>query len=111
MEPRQVIEVVRAFIVDLAARGFTRHEIMGLVVVELLQHRPASVPVPAAGHEQHRARHATLHNALDELVADFLKHHRDRLPSATTVTELIQWSHTQTVDPTEIDYDEPTTCH
>jgi len=52
-------------------------------------------------HEKHRLRHVALHSALDELVADFLIHNRNRLPSATAVIELVEWSHRQTKDPAE----------
>jgi hypothetical protein len=52
--------------------------------------------------EEHRKRHIELHNALDELIADFITH-TDILPSKTTLTELMEWSNRQTIDPTEKD--------
>lgn len=52
-------------------------------------------------HEQHKARHETLHAALDELIADYLSCHRDALPSTTTALALIEWSHRQTINPDE----------
>lgn len=64
-----------------------------------------------AGSERakHIERHKRLHQALDELVADFIMHHRwapgmdrPKLPSNTRVLELMQWSHQQTVDPDEV---------
>jgi hypothetical protein len=50
--------------------------------------------------EEHRARHVELHRSLDELVADFIRH-TDRLPSETSVMDLMMWSHAQTQNPTE----------
>jgi len=49
--------------------------------------------------EEHIARHHELHRRLDELVADFIRH-TDRLPSQTSVMDLIQWSFEQTKNPT-----------
>ena len=51
-------------------------------------------------HAEHREIHAELHSALDELVADFIRH-TDGLPSKTTVLELMRWSHEQTINPDE----------
>jgi hypothetical protein len=50
--------------------------------------------------ETHRARHIELHRSLDELLADMIQQ-TSCLPSKITVLELLQWSHTQTVNPTE----------
>ena len=63
--------------------------------------------------EEHIARHQELHKALDELVADYLRHHppkftadnvkdHPKLPSNTTLLELMEWSHQQTIDPAEL---------
>jgi len=49
----------------------------------------------------HLERHQQLHRSLDELVADWLSHNRDKRPSSSTVLELMQWSHMQTQLPTE----------
>lgn len=49
--------------------------------------------------EVHKERHVALHKALDELVADWLNQ-TNRLPSKASVTELIQWSFEQTINPT-----------
>lgn len=51
---------------------------------------------------EHKARHAELHRALDELAADWMRHTGRRMSSAT-VLELLEWSHTQTINPTEIE--------
>jgi hypothetical protein len=54
--------------------------------------------------EEHRKRHIKLHKALDELLADYLRHEgREGLkgPSTITVLDLMRWSHIQTVTPTE----------
>jgi hypothetical protein len=50
---------------------------------------------------EHRLRHIQLHQALDELVADFLTHNPDKRPSTATIMELIKWSHEQTQNPTK----------
>lgn len=53
--------------------------------------------------EEHRQRHVALHHALDELLADFLQHHDfNKLPSNTTLVELMQWSHQQTIEPVDL---------
>jgi hypothetical protein len=49
---------------------------------------------------KHRERHEFLHSALDELVADFITH-TNKLPGKTTVLELIQWSSSQALNPSE----------
>lgn len=58
---------------------------------------------------QHRERHIELHKALDELVADFINH-TGKLPSKTTLFELMEWSHQQTIAPSvlEKEYGETT---
>lgn len=50
--------------------------------------------------EEHKLRHEKLHQKLDELLADFLYHNPDKLPSNTTLSEFMQWSHEQTRKPT-----------
>ena len=50
--------------------------------------------------EEHRQRHIALHQALDELVADWIMQ-TDKRPSANTVLELMQWSNEQTRWPTD----------
>lgn len=50
--------------------------------------------------EEHITRHKELHKALDELVADMIEHTK-MLPSETTVMELMEWSHRQTINPEE----------
>jgi len=54
-------------------------------------------------NEEHRLRHAELHQSLDELIADFLAQ-TDALPNSTTLMELMNWSYGQTVRPTENRY-------
>ncbi len=49
---------------------------------------------------EHIERHLYLHKALDELLADFIDC-TSRLPSKTSVIELIEWSHQQTINPHE----------
>jgi hypothetical protein len=50
--------------------------------------------------EQHRERHVELHKALDELLADWIRH-TDNRPSQATVLDLMKWSHQQTIKPDE----------
>jgi len=52
--------------------------------------------------ETHKARHKFLHEAFDELIADFIQHNDGKSPSDTTVMELIMWSHRQTYEPSEL---------
>jgi hypothetical protein len=47
----------------------------------------------------HLQRHMELHRALDELVADYVRHTRRSL-SGSTVMDLLLWSARQTDDPT-----------
>lgn len=49
--------------------------------------------------EEHRQRHQELHEAFDELLADFLVHNQDALPSKTPIVALMKWSHLQTTHP------------
>ena len=49
--------------------------------------------------EEHIQAHKELHLQLDLLVADFIATTR-RMPSETSVMELIEWSHEQTSNPT-----------
>lgn len=55
---------------------------------------------PTSREEEHRIIHVELHKKLDELVADFISHNENVLPSQTSILELIQWSHQQTMKPT-----------
>jgi hypothetical protein len=50
--------------------------------------------------DEHRRRHIELHRALDELMCDFMAQTM-RVPSDTTVGELLQWSASQASAPTE----------
>ena len=49
--------------------------------------------------EEHKQRHIELHTALDELIADFITH-TNKLPSKSSIMELMEWSHQQTLEPT-----------
>lgn len=54
--------------------------------------------------EEHKQRHVELHKALDELAADWMDHQsasNGRLFSNTTIMELMEWSHLQTLNPTK----------
>jgi len=48
----------------------------------------------------HKERHIILHQNLDELIADFIGHAK-KLPSETTVMELMEWSNKQQTNPDE----------
>ena len=51
--------------------------------------------------KEHIKVHQKLHHALDELMADMIRH-TTMLPSQTTVIELAKWSNEQQLDPTEV---------
>jgi hypothetical protein len=48
--------------------------------------------------KEHKERHLKLHQALDELLADFIDHTGKYL-SNTSIMELLEWSHTQWQNP------------
>jgi hypothetical protein len=48
---------------------------------------------------KHKKIHLELHKNLDELVSDFIMQ-TEKLPSETTILELIEWSSKQTENPT-----------
>ena len=50
--------------------------------------------------EEHKLRHISLHKNLDELMADFILHTK-KLLSETSIMEFLEWSYTQTKEPTE----------
>ena len=52
--------------------------------------------------EDHRKRHIELHKALDELFADFVRHHPNYGNFLErSIQDLIEWSYKQTIDPTD----------
>ena len=52
--------------------------------------------------QDHRERHKQLHQALDELAADWAAHQPlGKLFSNSTIMELMRWSHEQTREPDE----------
>ncbi len=51
-------------------------------------------------NEEHKSRHKLLHKYLDELIADFITH-TTNLPSQSTLLEFMEWSHRQTITPTD----------
>lgn len=53
--------------------------------------------------EQHKKRHVELHQALDELAADFVRHNRGKHLGDTSILELLQWSGAQSREPTPDD--------
>lgn len=50
--------------------------------------------------KEHIDRHIILHKNLDELLVDFIGITK-KLPSQTTIIELMDWSYQQTKNPTE----------
>lgn len=48
----------------------------------------------------HIRKHVELHEAMDELLVDMMRHTM-QLPSKTSVMQLMEWSYKQTLDPTE----------
>jgi hypothetical protein len=50
-------------------------------------------------NEEHRKRHIILHQALDELFADYMLHNKEARPSTSTVIELMLWSSVQCNNP------------
>jgi hypothetical protein len=57
---------------------------------------------PPTTQDEHRQRHIELHRSLDELIADFILHHKDKLLSETTVRELMEWAYLETINPTDL---------
>lgn len=47
--------------------------------------------------KEHKEKHKLLHKYLDELVADFVQN-TNKIPSETSVMELMEWSHKQTLN-------------
>lgn len=56
--------------------------------------------MPGLSKFDHRRRHIALHKAFDELLADFILH-TGKLPSQTSIFDLMSWSFEQTMEPTE----------
>ena len=59
-----------------------------------------TLPCKTLSGGEHQARHVFLHQYLNELVADFILH-TGKLPSRSSVLELMQWSAQQRVSPAE----------
>jgi hypothetical protein len=53
-------------------------------------------------NDGHRERHELLHKNLDELIADWIRHNPGKIPSTSTIMDLMNWSHKQTLNPTEL---------
>ncbi len=56
-------------------------------------------------HEEHIERHKILHRELDELISDCIMQKKEFFPSKSTVMELMQWSHEQTLDSRKENHD------
>lgn len=53
--------------------------------------------------EGHRQRHVELHKAMDELLADYMRNHRDQQSFLDMpFRQLMEWSHRQTIQPDEV---------
>jgi hypothetical protein len=65
--------------------------------------RKVTARVRRAVNERHRKRHVELHQALDELCADWAAHQPlgsvGKMFSNTTIMELMEWSYKQTQEP------------
>lgn len=59
--------------------------------------------------EEHRLRHIQLHQALDELCADWIEHNSSGHLSTSSIMDLIKWSHRQTVEPEDLCKTSPST--
>lgn len=76
---------------------------------------PQTAQAPETAYHQlhldpkfHQQRHVYLHQALDELAADWIRHNvkpGGRSLTTTSIMELMQWSYTQTQQPTEPEAD------
>jgi hypothetical protein len=50
---------------------------------------------------EHKQRHCELHNALNELFVDYIGHHPEKtMPTKMPLIDLINWSYSQTQEPT-----------
>ncbi len=58
---------------------------------------------------QHKARHILLHSMFDELLADYIAHHRSIEEVAFVlhqpINKLMEWSYEQTINPSEHDHE------
>ena len=54
--------------------------------------------IRSISRKDHIARHKELHQALDELLADFINK-TEKLPSKTTLFDFMKWSYKQTIKP------------
>lgn len=61
---------------------------------------PGGIDAGAMAEDAHRQRHVALHVALDELLADFIRHTSEP-PLQRPIIDLIQWNYGQTLSPTE----------
>lgn len=52
-------------------------------------------------NQEHIEFHKYLHKNLDILLADWIRH-TGKLPSESTVMELLDWAYKQTLEPTEV---------
>jgi len=50
--------------------------------------------------QTHQERHIFLHKCLDELLSDFI-YHTGELPTETKISDFMEWSHSQTINPTK----------
>ena len=54
-------------------------------------------------HDEHRDRHKVLHAMLDELLADYMRHHAEQIQFLNMpLSQLMEWSFEQTQQPTEL---------
>ena len=48
----------------------------------------------------HKKRHVKLHKYFEELLADYIEHHKEPFDETTTM-DLLKWSRRQTINPEE----------
>ena len=58
-------------------------------------------------NKEHQKRHVELHQAIDELVGDYLAHNLEAVPSKIPVMELLVWSKEQCENPTGLHRSNP----
>jgi len=59
--------------------------------------------------DEHITRHVVLHQHLDELFADYIRHHPDQVRFLDMpFSQLMNWSHQQTILPMEVSQEDAT---
>jgi len=97
--PRRIaVELTVANFIDGLKKLKPDYKLSPEMTVNFLMIFVTSVNIPKK--EIHIRRHQELHRSLDELVADMM-YHTGHLPSKTSLMQLMEWSNSQTENPTE----------